>query len=295
MGFSFVSYGDYRSANYRGHHIDLDISENLEAINPREDGREYWLRFISTNNLFPSPETREIGGEYYKPTGDFYKDIYRFSTGDIEGRCLSVFDYTSKAKRFVTSQLIVFPIILETNTESLDWIYSLDAHQGEKLVIAPLNSTGGVDISNPFLVGAFVTSIKRAKREYGTDKSIEELRALVVEEVTDQLNEYNWWLSGEVYNLTLRPNNRIYANLMGLGYVGEQIVDEWNSELETYGFEVWGSVSRYKVEMWQLKEGLDRMADWVARQLDTFNDSQISLEIKVELKKLLAYTGDWEK
>lgn len=295
MGFSFVSYGDYRSANYRGHHIDLDISENLEAINPREDGREYWLRFISTNNLFPSPETREIGGEYYKPTGDFYKDIYRFSTGDIEGRCLSVFDYTSKAKRFVTSQLIVFPIILETNKESLDWIYSLDAHQGEKLVIAPLNSTGGVDISNPFLVGAFVTSIKRAKREYGTDKSIEELRALVVEEVTDQLNEYNWWLSGEVYNLTLRPNNRIYANLMGLGYVGEQIVDEWNSELETYGFEVWGSVSRYKVEMWQLKEGLDRMADWVARQLDTFNDSQISLEIKVELKKLLAYTGDWEK
>lgn len=295
MGFRFVNYGDYRSANYRGHHIDLDISENLDAINPREDGREYWLRFISTNNLFPSPETREIGGEYYKPTGDFYKDIYRFSTGDIEGRCLSVFDYTSKAKRFVTSQLIVFPIILETNKESLDRIYSLDAHQGEKLVIAPLNSTGGVDISNPFLVGAFVTSIKRAKREYGTDKSIEELRALVVEEVTDQLNEYNWWLSGEVYNLTLRPNNRIYANLMGLGYVGEQIVDEWNSELETYGFEVWGSVSRYKVEMWQLKEGLDRMADWVARQLDTFNDSQISLEIKVELKKLLAYTGDWEK
>lgn len=295
MGFRFVNYGDYRSANYRGHHIDLDISENLEAINPREDGREYWLRFISTNNLFPSPETREIGGEYYKPTGDFYKDIYRFSTGDIEGRCLSVFDYTSKAKRFVTSQLIVFPIILETNKESLDRIYSLDAHQGEKLVIAPLNSTGGVDISNSFLVGAFVTSIKRAKREYGTDKSIEELRALVVEEVTDQLNEYNWWLSGEVYNLTLRPNNRIYANLMGLGYVGEQIVDEWNSELETYGFEVWGSVSRYKVEMWQLKEGLDRMADWVARQLDTFNDSQISLEIKVELKKLLAYTGDWEK
>lgn len=295
MGFRFVNYGDYRSANYRGHHIDLDISENLDAINPREDGREYWLRFISTNNLFPSPETREIGGEYYKPTGDFYKDIYRFSTGDIEGRCLSVFDYTSKAKRFVTSQLIVFPIILETNKESLDRIYSLDAHQGEKLVIAPLNSTGGVDISNSFLVGAFVTSIKRAKREYGTDKSIEELRALVVEEVTDQLNEYNWWLSGEVYNLTLRPNNRIYANLMGLGYVGEQIVDEWNSELETYGFEVWGSVSRYKVEMWQLKEGLDRMADWVARQLDTFNDSQISLEIKVELKKLLAYTGDWEK
>ena len=295
MGFRFVNYGDYRSANYRGHHIDLDISENLDAINPREDGREYWLRFISTNNLFPLPETREIGGEYYKPTGDFFKDIYRFLTGDIEGRCLSAFDYTSKAKRFVTSQLIVFPIILETNKESLDLIYSLDAHQGEKLVIAPLNSTGGVDISNPFLVGAFVTSIKRAKREYGADKSIEELRALVVEEVTDQLNDYNWWLSGEVYNLTLRPNNRIYANLMGLGYVGEQIVDEWNDELETYGFEVWGSVSRYKVEMWQLKEGLDRMADWVARQLDTFNDSQISPEIKVELKKLLAYTGDWEK
>lgn len=295
MGFRFVNYGDYRSANYRGHHIDLDISENLDAINPREDGREYWLRFISTNNLFPLPETREIGGEYYKPTGDFYKDIYRFSTGDIEGRCLSVFDYTSKAKRFVTSQLIVFPIILETNKESLNRIYSLDAHQGEKLVIAPLNSTGGVDISNPFLVGAFVTSIKRAKREYGADKSIEELRALVVEEVTDQLNDYNWWLSGEVYNLTLRPNNRIYANLMGLGYVGEQIVDEWNDELETYGFEVWGSVSRYKVEMWQLKEGLDCMADWVARQLDTLNDSQISPEIKVELKKLLAYTGDWQK
>lgn len=295
MGFRFVNYGDYRSANYRGHHIDLDISENLEAINPREDGREYWLRFISTNKLFLSPETREIGGENYKPTGDFYKDIYRFLTGDIEGRYLSVFDYTSKAKRFVTSQLLIFPIMLETKKNGLFLINSLDAHQGEKLVIAPLNSTGGVDVSNPFLVGAFVTSIKRAKREYGADKSIEELRALVVEEVTDQLNDYNWWLSGEVYNLTVRPNNRIYANLMGLGYDGEQIVDEWNNKLEIYGFEVWGSVSRYKVEMQQLKYGLDCMADWAARQLDTLNDSQISPKIKTELEKILADMGDWEK
>ena len=301
MVLKFVGGGDCRSAYYRGQHIDIIKREDPKAPknrknpnnlkNPRETTREKWLTFISTSKQFRSPDLIGIyWGNEYEPTGNFFGDIYRYITYDLAENYSSDTEYTSRAIQFLDGRWFVVPVILETKKESLDLIHSLSPSQGEKLVVAPVEQ-GGVDQNNPFLIGAFVATVSRARQRFGIDKTVEELRAAVVEIVQDELADFNAWLSGEVYRVALQPNYGAYTLIGKLGKDGERLAKEWSRDLECFEFNVWGSSDRYREKLQQLEGELDRFADWVAYQLDTIDDSDIgearSTIIKTRVKAML--------
>lgn len=183
----------------------------------------------------------------YEPTGNFYSDIFRFATGDLLGE---VFNYDIEAESIVKETLHAIPVKVDEN-------HSL------QLAESPYEKN---------IFGAFV--IAKAIENFNNAKYDAEC----------QLKEYNHWLKGEVYQLSIFPDSLVYDTLdQLLGAEGKEILEEWENDLEPLGFEVIGDIADYNLT--NLEQSLNALSDWVLSKIkNKIKDKALAAKIKKVLK-----------
>lgn len=211
---------------------------------PRDEPHD--LLFISTNPNYNSPDNCGV----YEPIGNFYSDIFRFVTGDLLGEVFNYIEYDAKAESTVKETLHVIPVKVDEN-------HSL------QLAESPYEKN---------IFGAFV--IAKAKETFENAKYDAEC----------QLKEYNHWLKGEVYQLSIFPDSYVHDVLAKLlGVYGREILKEWENDLEPLGFEVLGDIADYNLT--NLEQSLNTLSDWVLSKIKTkIKDKALATKVKKVLK-----------
>lgn len=254
-------------ANYRGHIIT--VKYDVVAENPR--ARLDYFNFISINEAEPTPDNRN-----FNPTGNFYIDIYRYAIDKWD----MMLDWDSKdfqkAYKYIKKNLIVFPIGYDRQSQSEVSLYlARDA-----VIMQAANRRD--------LFGAVFISIKKAKEVYGAGKTVEELSDILRLEVIHLIEMYSVWVNNEIKSVSVEPYDKILFMLSAGGEETIKIKRSWLRNLYGLCRQVWGDCDTLNEEVVESIRGVEKQADWLIKELDKLDSSQLNPTMKANLLELLS-------
>lgn len=245
---------------HRGHTLqirhDLDKGEN-----PRITA-DYKLKFVSTMITL---KTSDI--ESFEPTGNFYIDVFRYATNELERKNCYNDSYLDNAYDYVNSRLIVFPVSTALGNRRrlvLDYPHAVS-------YIPPAKR------GNSEFFGALFMTIEEARSLYGNDKTINELYDIIKLEATQQIIEYSNWLSGLVNYIIVTCDPKLYNELILMSDETAKIAHEWKHKAEQLTVRICNVVFMGGLNYEKVERSVDKLADWLISELHDINPKIISI------------------
>lgn len=239
---------------YRGHVLqirhDLDKGEN-----PRITA-DYKLKFVSTMITL---KTSDI--ESFEPTGNFYIDVFRYATNELERKNCYNDSYLDNAYDYVNNRLIIFPVSTALGNRRrliLDYPHAV-------------SYTPPAKYANNEFFGALFMTIEEARSLYGNNKTINELYDSIKLEATQQIIEYSNWLSGFVNYITVTCEPKLYNELILMSDETAKIAHEWKHKAEQLTVRICNVVFMGCSNYETVKRSVDKLADWLISELHGVN------------------------